>query len=206
MNVELNDLFVRSDFDNSKILVTFTAPHGCSAVRWQVLDQGKSITAGALESEPDSEARFETLIENFKPWNVNTPHLYTLKLVLVMDGRATEVFQDFGMRKIHTTPDGIYVNNNRFYVRGYIRGLDAHDHPNLEKLPLEEFYAKNIRAAKAYGFNLVRFHSHVPAEEFLRLADTLGLFVHDVEGLWGWRQNAITKGLSVTQNDAQGRA
>jgi hypothetical protein len=43
---------------------------------------------------------------------------------------------------------------------------------------LREFYEKDIKAAKDYGFNLIRFHSRIPDEECLDVADQLGIFIH----------------------------
>ncbi|MCD6365659.1 MAG: hypothetical protein J7M14_07260, partial [Planctomycetes bacterium] len=40
------------------------------------------------------------------------------------------------------------------------------------------YYEKNIEAAKAFGFNFVRFHSKVPPREFFDAADRLGLLAH----------------------------
>ena len=178
MDLELKDLFVRPDYDSGDAIVTFTTPAGCGRAEWTILDGDVGVAEGTLEAQPGVEARFEARIENFKPWHVNTPHLYTLCLKLVGDGKGAEVRQDFGMRKIHVAGDGLYVNNERFYVKGYIRGREAHDHANLENLPLGEYYAKNIRMAKRYGFNFIRFHSRIPPEECFREADLLGIFIH----------------------------
>ncbi len=178
MNEILNDLFIIPDFDNSKVVVTFTAPKGCSRAGWQIIDGGKAIIKGELEVKAGEVNKFEAEIKNFKPWNVDTPYLYQLKMSLTIDGKAAEIAENFGMRKIHATSDSIFVNNEKFYVRGFIRGREAHDHPNLENLPLEEYYAKNIMAAKKYGFNFIRFHSKVPPIECFRAADRLGIFIH----------------------------
>ena len=37
---------------------------------------------------------------------------------------------------------------------------------------------KNIRQAKKFGFNLVRFHSTIPSDEFVEAADEEGLLIH----------------------------
>ena len=138
----LNDLFLRPDFDASRVAVTFTAPEGCSDSRWAILDGERVVAEGRVEAVPGAESSFEVSLPDFIPWNVHDPHLYTLALDLVIDGRERPERHDFGMRKIHVAGDGLYVNNQRFYVRGYIRGREAHDHPNLENLPLEEYYAR----------------------------------------------------------------
>ena len=174
----LKDLFIRPDYDRSMAIVTFTAPEGCGRADWEIVDEGRAILSGSVETRAGAEAKFDALIENFKPWNVNTPHLYTLKVKLVVNGEEVEEVQDFGMLKLHISQTDLYVNNEKFYVKGHIRGREAHDHPNLENLPLEEYYAKNIRMAKRYGFNFIRFHSKIPPEECFRMADRLGIFIH----------------------------
>jgi len=174
----LPDLFIVPDTDNARIEVRFTAPKGCSEFTWEVADGPRAVAAGRGDATPGAPVRFEVGMAGFRPWNVDTPHLYALNLALAGGGKATSVSETFGMRTIRAAPDGIYVNGQPFYVRGYIRGREAHDHPNLDNLPAEEYYARNIRAAKAYGFNLARFHSKVPPEECFAAADRLGIFLH----------------------------
>jgi len=174
----LEDLFVRPDYDDSRIEVTFTAPAGCSRADWEVLDEDEIVCRGSSATEPGADIFLAASLPGFKPWHVCSPHLYTLRLKLKVDGGAVEVSQEFGMRKIHVADNTLYVNNEKFYVKGYIRGREAHDHPNLEGLPLEEYYAKNIRMAKRYGFNFFRFHSEIPPEECFRAANRLGIFIH----------------------------
>ena len=82
------------------------------------------------------------------------------------------------MRKVHVHGRQIFFNNRPFYLRGFIRGREAHDHPNLMGCSETEYYEKNIRMAKAYGFNFVRFHSRIPPIEFLETADRLGFLCH----------------------------
>ncbi|MFH1073567.1 MAG: glycoside hydrolase family 2 TIM barrel-domain containing protein [Candidatus Firestonebacteria bacterium] len=174
----LNDIFIVSDFDKSGINTTFTAPFGCTGCKWEVLDQGRAVTKGSLSIKTDKNVKFKASLPNFKSWHTYSPYLYTLKLELVINGKTVEVEEVFGMRKIHVSAGSIYVNNEPFYVRGYIRGRKGHEHPNLENLSLTEFYEKSIRAAKEYGFNFIRFHSTIPPDECFEVADRLGVFIH----------------------------
>ncbi|MFH0797049.1 MAG: glycoside hydrolase family 2 TIM barrel-domain containing protein [Candidatus Omnitrophota bacterium] len=178
MDNPVTDLFVRPEYDHSCITVTFTPPSGCTWVKWRVLDGDEAVFHGNATVYSGAPVRFKAQVPNFKPWNVNTPYLYTLDLTLEVPGREFAIRQRFGMRKIEATADGLFLNNERFFVRGYIRGREAHDHPNLEGMPLKEYYAKNIRMAKAYGFNFVRFHSVIPPEECFQVADELGILIH----------------------------
>jgi len=174
----LPDLFIVPDIDASNVRVSFTAPDGLTDVDWRISDSNGEAVSGSFSVTPGQAITFDADIPDCRLWNINTPHLYQLILDLKINGASTSVCENFGMREIGVDGDFIRVNNQKFLVRGYIRGREAHDHPNLANLPLEEYYAKNIRMAKAYGFNLVRFHSQVPPEECFRAADRLGIFIH----------------------------
>jgi len=174
----VDDLFIVPDVDSERIEVTFTAPEAAREAVWEVVHEGRTVVSGRTDVPPTYQVAFETEIPQCKPWSVHDPQLYQLRLTLKTPPGDISVTENFGMRKIHVEGNLIYVNNAPFLVRGYIRGREAHDHPNLENLPLEEYYAKNIRTAKTYGFNLVRFHSKVPPDECFAAADRLGIFVH----------------------------
>ena len=174
----LPDLFIRPEFDAARAVAHFTVPAGCSVATWKVTDGHDTVAEGSTGIEPGTEAALVIPLQGFKPWHVTSPNLYHLHLRLHGQGTEIQEVETFGMRKIQITREGLFVNNQPFYVRGYIRGREAHDHPNLENLPLEEYYAKNIRMAKRYGFNFIRFHSCVPPEECFRVADRLGIFIH----------------------------
>ena len=105
-------------------------------------------------------------------WTPGNPVLYTFKA----DGIEEEVF---GLNELVTVGNThVLVNGKPFCFRGYIRGIVAHDHPNLSGKSDYESYRYHISQAKKYGFNLVRFHSTIPSEDFVRAADELGLFIH----------------------------
>ncbi len=109
---------------------------------------------------------------NLQYWSPDDPVLYTFHA----DGIEPEVF---GLNELKTIGNtSVFVNGKPFIFRGYIRGIVAHDHPNLSGKSDYESYRYHISQAKKYGFNLVRFHSTVPSEDFVRAADELGLFIH----------------------------
>lgn len=117
-------------------------------------------------------------IENAAAWSVAHPNLYDFCAeVIFADGKEV-VKGNFGCRSISQNGKNVCLNGSPIFIRGYIRGATAHDHSNNCRLSKEEFYRKNIKAAKTYGFNLVRFHSVVPDEEFFKAADEEGMLVH----------------------------
>ena len=175
----LENLFIKNDFDNEALTVTFSTPKGYAKVNYSVLEGDAVCASGEVELEQDDkEAVFEVALPGLKPWSIQNPFLYKLKLNFDGDEGPIEIEQTFGMRKVHVENREIYFNNKPFYVRGFIRGREAHDHPNLMGVSETEYYEKNIRMAKAFGFNFIRFHSKIPPIEFLEAADRLGILCH----------------------------
>ena len=117
-------------------------------------------------------------ITNVRPWSISFPNLYDYTAEVVFSEGAESVKGSFGCRSISQNGKNVCLNGTPVFIRGYIRGATAHDHSDNCGLGKEAFYRKNIRAAKKFGFNLVRFHSVVPEEEFFKAADEEGLLVH----------------------------
>ena len=139
----LTDLFIVPDYDKAEVGITFTAPAGFTACKWEIVEKGSTLVKGVVSVKTKKVVQFKAHIPDFKPWHVHSPYLYTLKLLLTIEGRVVVLDRAFGMRKIHVSSGQIFVNNEPFYVRGYIRGRKGHEHPNFENLPLDKYYEKS---------------------------------------------------------------
>ncbi|MBQ8748490.1 MAG: hypothetical protein IJZ14_01600 [Oscillospiraceae bacterium] len=124
-------------------------------------------------------------------WTLDCPTLYTFEAA----GESVR----FGHTSVRTMQDKMVLFNDApIYLRGYIRGIVAHDHPNMTGLSDYEAAVKNIKQAKKYGFNLVRFHSTIPSEDFVRAADELGLLIHAEIGFaYDYDEKGHKKNLSM---------
>ncbi len=111
-------------------------------------------------------------------WSISSPNLYAYSLKIEYADSEEKVFGKFGFRTISHDEQNVMLNGEHIYIKGYIRGTIAHEHPNFLGVSDKEYYRKNISAAKSFGFNLIRFHSVVPTEEFFEVADELGILVH----------------------------
>lgn len=153
------------------------SPAGCPLIHVDTLENGT----------------FRSLFDASKltPWSPASPVLYTLK--------AGESRIRFGHSELRTVSNrDVLLNGSPCYLRGYIRGIIAHDHPNMTGGTLREAALKNIRQAKKYGFNLVRFHSTVPTPEFVEAADELGLLIHmEIGFAYEMDEKATKKHLSM---------
>lgn len=167
----MKDLFIRPNIDKSSVNISFTLPQDCEKCSYQIFDIDTNLISQGLFETSNKQIVFDVYIADSKLWSVDNPYLY--KLVLKLDD--TEKQQTFGMTKIDVNDKIIYFNNSPLYIRGHIRGREAHDHPNFLNCSDKEYYEKNIKATKAYGFNFIRFHSRVPEDAFLEAADRLGI-------------------------------
>lgn len=117
-------------------------------------------------------------IDNPVLWSVNYPNLYRYTLEIKTANGVENASGTFGVRSLSHDGHYITVNGEPIFVRGYIRGETCHEHANTCNLSEEDFYRKNVRQAKKFGFNMVRFHSKVPTDTFFKVADEEGLLVH----------------------------
>ncbi|MBN1435711.1 MAG: hypothetical protein JW936_01430 [Sedimentisphaerales bacterium] len=170
--VGLEDLFIRPSLDDGSVEVSFTGSADFDGGEYAIYADGKVAADGKLPAGNEgSRVVFEVELPNCRAWSVDDPFLYELRL----KGKDSERRQTFGMTKIKVEDKVLYFNNVPLYVRGHIRGREAHDHPNFLGVSDNEYYAKNIRMSKEFGFNFIRFHSQVPSEAFLEEADRLGI-------------------------------
>lgn len=144
------------------------------SIKWSVKDEN-----GDIETEGITENTAICSAFDAEAWSVEKPVLYTFTAEITFDSEETEQISDrFGFRWFETDEKYIYLNGFPFYMRAYIRGAAAHEHQNNCNLSEIEFYRKNIRMAKSYGFNTIRFHSVIPPEECFRAADEEGILIH----------------------------
>lgn len=147
---------------------------------------GNEVHCPLLRSQEKNGNYTATLdASGLEAWSVNAPNLYTLQT-------DTEAVR-FGHTQICTLQNKmILLNEKPIYLRGYIRGIVAHEHPNMTGGSDYEAACKNIRQAKKYGFNIVRFHSTIPSDDFIRAADELGMLIHLETGFkfkWLFNEN-----------------
>ena len=162
-------MYIRSNISANLLYVeTETVPQVC-----RVADlAGQEISCPVLGTKPEGD-HFVTILDasQLEQWSIDHPALYTL----TCDGE-TEQFGHTAIRTFGNTT--VLLNEKPIYLRGYIRGIIAHDHPNMTGKSDYEAARKNILQAKKYGFNLVRFHTTIPSEDFVRAADELGMLIH----------------------------
>jgi hypothetical protein len=107
-----------------------------------------------------------------KLWSPSSPHLYAVRVRLAdLDSASTR----FGLRELKVERGSFILNGRPIFLRGY--GDDC-IFPNTIAPPADrEEYRRRLQLAKDYGFNFARHHSWIPLEEYLDVADELGMMV-----------------------------
>ena len=149
------------------------------SVKLEIADKSDHLYKFDYEFCGDGNFSGDFFIENPVLWSLSKPYLYDYRIKAdFSDGKSFKKEGKIGFRSFGQNGKNITINGKPVYIRGYIRGAKAHDHANLLGLSLKDFYLKNLKEAKKFGFNYVRFHSVVPEEELFEAADEVGMLVH----------------------------
>lgn len=119
----------------------------------------------------------QAVIPDVKPWSAETPHLYTLVLSLLDEGKAREkLFFALGFRRLEITDGELRWNGRRIFFKG----VNRHEF-NAEKGRVADYAQteKELLAIKAAGWNAVRTSHYPDSPYFYDLCDRIGLYVID---------------------------
>ena len=122
-----------------------------------------------LIEEGQKQQRVVIAIPDAKLWSPEAPHLYRLVAQLIdKDGYAAEIETYFGLRKIETRGEAIYLNQKSIYLDGilYQPGTATYDQIKL-----------HLYAMKKLGCNLVRIHISGVDPRIYNLADKIGMLL-----------------------------
>ena len=182
---------ISTDIDRSVVAMEFTMRRNASGdmLTINVKDNGKVV---ATDCGPVASGSVVMLpIKKAKLWSPESPFLYDVEFELknaageVID-RATSYF---GMRKIHTDGNKIYLNNEPYYQRLV---LDQGFYPDgVWTAPSDEALKHDIEMSKEAGFNGARLHQKVFEERFHYWADKLGYLTWGEAPSWGLDANDV---------------
>ncbi len=133
---------------------------------WSVYDEDQCIKSG----EADGNFSFDT--EGMETWSPESPKLYRLEL----NCEGNILARNFGVRRILSKGKTFYLNGYPYFLRGVCEHCYYPEtvHPNHDL----SFYRHVVRTLKELGFNFIRFHTYIPAEEYMQAADELGMVMH----------------------------
>jgi len=117
-------------------------------------------------------------ISNPQLWSPTSPHLYRMRVQLLAGKQIIDSVTDrFGMRDIRVRGKQILLNGQPIFLRGY--GDDCIDGLSVSPPASKEYYLRQLRRAKSYGFNFARHHTWVPLPEHFEAADEIGMLIQE---------------------------
>ena len=126
-------------------------------------------------------------VDDPRPWTPDDPYLYAATVTVVGDGMRDGLSVRFGMREFTVKGGDFHLNGRRIFIKGaFWEGL----YPSTAAHPRDlEIVRKEIRMAKAAGFNMLRPWRMPPAPEIIDLADEMGILLSGapaVENMGYW--------------------
>lgn len=152
-----------------------------------IIDQkGKVIASTSGKAGiKDSVLELHTKVNNILQWTAETPNLY--KVIVYLKDAARTVYQTsekFGFRTIEIRRgDGIYLNGIQIKMKGVNRHVWW---PETGRTVNRSIDLGDVQLIKEMNMNAVRCSHYPPDVSFLRICDSLGLYVLDE--LAGWQK------------------
>lgn len=110
-----------------------------------------------------------------KLWDPEHPNLYEAFVSLEEEGQVLElVRQKIGFRELTVAGNQVFMNGRPIKLRG----VNRHEvHPTKGRSLGKEEWETDVRLFKEANVNYIRTSHYPPAEEFITLCDSIGLFV-----------------------------
>jgi beta-galactosidase len=177
--------------ENFQVMADFEVSDGSGSLEIDLsLTAGASILVELLDPRDHSVLQSETLadpgraatvsfaFDTVRPWNAETPELYTLVLsVLDASGEVEEVIaRRIGFRRVE-------IRDSRFLVNGVpvkLKGVNRHEHhPDTGHVVSRETMVRDISVMKRHNINAVRTSHYPNVPEWYALCDLYGIYVID---------------------------
>lgn len=153
------------------------------SVESTIIDPSGAVIASQIDTasiEPMTQLKLDQIISIHEPmrWDIDHPHLYTLKSTIQLDGQILdEVHTNYGYRTIRICPDtGFHLNERPIKLKGT---CNHQDHAGVGVALPDELHTYRIQRLKDMGSNAYRAAHHNPAPELLDACDRLGMLVMD---------------------------
>ena len=180
----LTDFVLTPEFDQKMLIVNATSSQFVLDAKLTVIVH--DLTESYVEitrqtvTLSGNRARLALSVPDAQPWNVETPNLYPLTLILESAVGTDTVRSYFGMRKVDVQNGMVCINGEPVFLKLI---LDHGLWPDgIATPPTDDAIRADVQIIKDLGYNGARKHQKVDEPRWLYWADTLGLLVWDEMG------------------------
>lgn len=151
-------------------------------VRWRIFDARGHQVASALTPQqpvaPAGAAVFaaHALLHAPALWSPESPHLYSATVALESGGEVRDEERvEFGVRSVAFDPDrGLLLNGRPVKIKGT---CNHQDHAGVGAALPDRLHEYRAQVLRSMGSNAVRTSHNMPAPEWVRACDRLGLMM-----------------------------
>ncbi len=159
--------------------------------------RGEKVAHSSNQATAYTTDKITTELYIDKPllWDIGKPNLYKAVTKLYENGQLKdEVSTTFGVRTIELKPnDGLYLNGRKIKIQGVCM---HHDLGALGAAVNESAIRRQIQTMQDMGANAIRTSHNMPAPEYVRAADELGMLLA-VESFDEWAIAKVENGYHL---------
>lgn len=154
----------------------------------------EAVSPVALRTDGTTAHTMQLSVANVQRWDVQSPHLYTLKTELLVNDEVTTARETtFGVREIaFDAKRGFFLNGRRVQLNGVCM---HHDLGPLGAAVNRRATLRQLEIMKEMGVNAIRTSHNPPSPEQLEFCDQLGLLVID-EAFDCWEKAKVPNGYN----------
>lgn len=194
---------VNEEFAKVNVKTKLEAKEGSGYKLITEIKDADGATVATSESELDkydlNEFSQDLIIDNPVLWGVKQPNLYTVVSKLYQNQELVDEYSTpFGVRTIEVKAnDGFYLNGEKVMFQGVCM---HHDLGPLGAAVNEAAIRRQFRILQDMGVNAVRTSHNMPAPEYVRIADEMGMMLM-VETFDEWAIPKVRNGYNKYFND-----
>lgn len=187
VKTKIAGLSTTSSADNITIRSTLISPSGAKTTK--EFDNYFSGNRG----DSTHYAHYE--VPKPKLWDIKQPNLYRHAVSILRNGQLIDSdTTTFGIRTIEMRQDeGFFLNGRKVKFKGVCL---HHDQGPLGAVVNEASYRRQIKIMQDMGVNAIRTSHNMPAPEFVRLCDEMGMMVM-AESFDCWLEPKVPNGYNL---------
>jgi beta-galactosidase len=190
----VNDEFAKVDVKTKVV----TSGAGDYKLVTEILDGDANLVSSSesvLTPFDQNEFSQSLIVENPELWDIKQPNLYNAVSKLYKNGQLVDEYNTtFGIRTIDVIADkGFFLNGRLVKFQGVCL---HHDLGPLGAAVNDAAIRRQIRIMQDMGVNAIRTSHNMPAPDFVRIADEMGMMIM-AESFDSWRIPKVKNGYNL---------